>query len=521
MNEEQKHNWEQQGQNLEGLPHAAEFDPDATVLAPWSKRRRELEIASMSTEVKPFISESMGEGTVPTEVKPFISESVGEGTVPTEVKPFISAPNVPLQPRTRRGMGRRALLVGGAAAIGIVGNGALAMTLLRQTSQMLSPGSPAVRPVHFAPGQRILRLTGHTQSVTNVVWSPDGRYLASAGYDRFAMLWDITAFLRQSSPDLQIIDRPTRKWDLYPYGLSTDGLHWTPDGQYLLTAIADDDVSGIPALLDPFTNNSKPRRFTNSSLKDPYFKYPIMGPQGPTLAAIDGTLHRNHKVDLWQLQASTKPYASLTYTDANQFIGDSSTLNKIGWSCDGKQLAGCTTYDEAIIWDTQNRTVNAVVKLPGRLEDGKPNQVLRIALSWSPTDPQVLAVSNLDTVAIVNAQQKKVLYQLYTDDKGALNATPDPKNPSLAFPHVLGITWSPDGRYLAANYVRSPKVFVWDLQAKNARTEHGLTIQSALFPLNGSTNRVPIIYDLSWSPNGRYLAMGSSDQSITIWKVGD
>src|SRR5262249_4977915 len=155
---------------------------------------------------------------------------------------------------------------------------------------------------------------------------------------------------------------------------------------------------------------------------------------------------------------------------------------------------------EVVIWDTQNRTVNAVVGLPERVKDGKSAQVLRITLSWSPGDPHLLAVSNFDTVTIINTQQKKVLYQLSTDDKGALDSTPDPTQPSVVFPHVLGITWSPDGRYLAANYARSPKVFVWDLRAKNARTEDGLILQSSLVPLDGSANQGDIIYDLSWSP---------------------
>jgi WD40 repeat protein len=503
MNEEQKTNREKLARNNESQPLAAEFDPDATVIAPWSKRRRELEIASMSTEVKPLISEA--------------SE---EGTIPTEVNPFVSVPIVPSRPQTQRGMGRRALLVGGATAIGIAGNGALAMALLRRTFPTSSPALPAIGPVHFTPGkQPILRLTGHTDAVTNVVWSPDGRYLASAGYDHFAMVWDITAFLRRSSSNLQIVEQPTRKWNIYPYGLDTDGLRWTPDGKYLLTSIANRDVDGAPALLDPFTSTSKPRLFTNHNIKDPYFRHPIMSSQGSTLAAIDGTLHRYHKIDLWQLQAPTEPYASLTYTDARQFIGDRSQLNKIGWSCDNIQLAGLTGYDEVVIWNTQKRTVNAVVKLPERTVDGD-SRVFRIALSWSPSNPDLLAVFNLDTIAIINTRQKKVIYQLSIDDKGALDATRDPKDPSITYPHVLGITWSPDGRYLAANYARSPKVFVWDLQARNARTEHGLTLQSALFPQDSSTERADIIYDLAWSPNGRYLAMGSSDQSITVWKVG-
>src|SRR5262249_54102774 len=158
--------------------------------------------------------------------------------------------------------------------------------------------------------------------------------------------------------------------------------------------------------------------FTNRNIKRPDFRYPMMSPQGSALAAVDSTLHRYHKIDLWQLQVPTEPYASLTYTDASQFIGDSSALNMIAWSADGARLAGITTNGEVVIWDTQNHTVNAVVELPERVKDGKSAQVLRITLSWSPGDPHLLAVANFGTVTIINARQKKVLYQLSTDDKG-------------------------------------------------------------------------------------------------------
>src|SRR5579863_4579034 len=40
------------------------------------------------------------------------------------------------------------------------------------------------------PDQGVLRLTGHTDGVRSVAWSPDGRMILSGSRDRTLILWD-------------------------------------------------------------------------------------------------------------------------------------------------------------------------------------------------------------------------------------------------------------------------------------------------------------------------------------------
>lgn len=71
---------------------------------------------------------------------------------------------------------------------------------------------------------------------------------------------------------------------------------------------------------------------------------------------------------------------------------------------------------------------------------------------------------------------------------------------------ITGLSWSPDGRYVAASS-RDAKfvnvVRVWDIQTGKL--------------LNVFKGHKYIISSLAWSPDGRNIATGSEDQTLKVW----
>jgi WD40 repeat protein len=130
-------------------------------------------------------------------------------------------------------------------------------------------------------------------------------------------------------------------------------------------------------------------------------------------------------------------------------------------------------------------------------------------LAWSPTE-QVLAASDFDYTYIWDVKNNKQLLTLQLNE------------PLLAHdihpPYVWNMTWSPNGRYLALCYPRSPRIYIWDIQALRATTPPTKPVNQTLqFPQRSISNGATI--DIAWSPDGRYIAAGYGDSTVVIWKV--
>jgi len=178
-------------------------------------------------------------------------------------------------------------------------------------------------------------------------------------------------------------------------------------------------------------------------------------------------------------------------------------VDEIRWSTDGSLVAGITNSNPVVIWEAATGAVKQVLHLPDRPHPSKV--VLRQSLAWSPVDLHHLVISDWDLTTLWDVQQNKLLLKLKTNDP---------------VPYVTGLTWAPNGKYVAGGYARSPRVYVWDVQMTGASASLGsVRAPKLFFAGSGAARHTRVIIDVAWSPDGRYIASTAADNTAIVWKV--
>ncbi|QBD74708.1 hypothetical protein EPA93_01360 [Ktedonosporobacter rubrisoli] len=504
----------------QGLPLDPRDDPDTTLIAPWNNSFAG-EISTVSTQISselPTLQSEQQSSPLTAAVETTARKKVmAPMKITTEALPEIPAETDQQGERRERKLKRRTVLIGGASAAVLVAGGVTLLNLWpRLSAAKLPPG-----PQHFTPGKPLIHLTGPEKAVMNVAWDNSGRYLASAGLDTQVRLWDVGSILQKKPATLQVISSPTREWK-FPNGIPFNGLNWTSDGRKLIVSSAS---NGPFELLDPFSAKETRQQYTNpTNYTDPFHFYldALSGPHSDLLAAIDSTLQGQITVQLWRQNQPAKSIASLSHSSLKAGDGTSEMLGVIGWSCDGTMIAGLTNFLELIVWDVKTHATTKTIKLPYRKPKSNAPDLKAAILRWSPQDPHVVAVGVIETIVLVDVRSSKVLDVLSTDNKDAYT----PPKDTTAFPNwvpqVYSFNWSPNGRYIIAGYSQAfSTMAAWDLQKKQVKKDQeGGHVQDYLFPPPGTANaHSGSILAISWSPDGRYLATGSADNTIIVWQV--
>ena len=195
----------------------------------------------------------------------------------------------------KRGPSRRAVLLGGLGALAIVATGGAVWWLY------------STHPLYA--------YRGHSSGVTSVAWSPNGKRIASASFDKTVQVWDAT-----------------NGGNIYTYRRHASAVYavaWSPNGKHIASASGDETV-----------------RVWNATNGGNIYTY--HGHSGRVIAVAcssDGkriaSASDDKTVQVWDATNGGNVY---TYRE------HASAVYAVAWSPDGKRIASSGDEDSVKVW---------------------------------------------------------------------------------------------------------------------------------------------------------------------------